>query len=101
MSNLGAFIMTSTGSAALGPGSIRRLRRESSRRPEPMEITQKLVLHRGNPVGMISNDFSGQNAIRRGLAVRFDVHRKGHSRAPFASAVRVPANSLPALKFDS
>jgi GNAT superfamily N-acetyltransferase len=41
----------------------------------------KLLLHRGDPVGVVRIDISGRDAILRRVAVRPDAQRRGHGRA--------------------
>jgi GNAT superfamily N-acetyltransferase len=41
----------------------------------------KLLLHRGDPVGVIRIDISGHEAVFRRVAIRADVQRGGHGRA--------------------
>lgn len=41
----------------------------------------RLLLHRGDPVGVIRIDISGNEAVFRRVAVRLDVQRRGHGRA--------------------
>ena len=41
----------------------------------------KLLLHRGDPVGVIRIDISGHEAILRRVAIRSDAQRAGHGRA--------------------
>jgi GNAT superfamily N-acetyltransferase len=41
----------------------------------------KLLLHRGNPIGVIRIDISGNEAIYRRVAIRQAVQREGHGRA--------------------
>jgi N-acetylglutamate synthase-like GNAT family acetyltransferase len=40
----------------------------------------KLLLHRGDPVGVIRIDISGHEAILRRVAIRSEVQRSGHGR---------------------
>jgi GNAT superfamily N-acetyltransferase len=41
----------------------------------------KLLLHHGDPVGVVRIDISGTDAILRRVAVRSDAQRRGHGRA--------------------
>jgi GNAT superfamily N-acetyltransferase len=41
----------------------------------------KLLLHRGDPVGVVRIDISGEDAVLRRVAVCSDAQRRGHGRA--------------------
>jgi GNAT superfamily N-acetyltransferase len=44
----------------------------------------KLLLHRGEPVGVVRIDVAGIDAVLRRVAIRADVQRRGHGRALLA-----------------
>jgi len=48
----------------------------------------KLLLYRGDPVGVVRIDVAGTEAILRRVAIRADVQRRGHGRALVILAAR-------------
>jgi len=46
----------------------------------------RLLLHRGEPIGVIRVDISGSEAILRRVAIRLDAQRHGHGRAMLSLA---------------
>ena len=46
----------------------------------------KLLLHRGEPVGVIRIDISGDEATFRRVAIRLDAQRRGHGRTMLSIA---------------
>jgi GNAT superfamily N-acetyltransferase len=52
----------------------------------------KLLLHRGDPVGVVRIDISGDEAIFRRVAIRLTAQRAGHGRALLSLAQQFAAD---------